>query len=377
MRLTLWAPRVLLLVCSAFFALSAGAATRDEFAESIRPVLAQNCAACHNPANPRNRINFLKANTAQDIESNRGLWRNVAAQLRNRTMPPVETKLTEEERLRVAAWIDNRLRQTACAVGDFAGAVALRRLNRREYHNTIRDLLGVDYNVSELFPNDGTGGSGFDTNGETLFIPPLLMERYLEAAQQILDRAIVTPDLQKTFTAAELLPAQSRASATAPRDLAPGKELTAMVSIYVDGDYRRAGRRRTQGRHGHARPQGGWRSRCPSHGATRRSRRFRRRPSGSGRRTRRRAASGLQRAGSSGARSAHALAGLRDGRPFPSSASLCSRGLPGPRPRKLALHYRLLGVEPGGEPLRPAKRPNRSCAPSCARPTGARWKPPT
>src|SRR6476619_5039946 len=95
-------------------------------------------------------------------------------------MPPVETKLSEDDRLRVAAWIDNRLRQTACAVGDFAGAVALRRLNRREYHNTIRDLLGVDFNVSELFPNDGTGGSGFDTYGETLFIPPLLMERYMD-----------------------------------------------------------------------------------------------------------------------------------------------------------------------------------------------------
>ena len=199
-------------------------------------LLAQNCAACHNPNNPRNRINFLKANTIQDIESNRGLWRNVAAQLRNRTMPPVETKLSEDDRLRVAAWIDNRLRQTACAVGDFAGAVALRRLNRREYHNTIRDLLGVDYNVSELFPNDGTGGSGFDTNGETLFIPPLLVERYVEAAQQILDRAIITPDLTKTYTAGELLPAQSPAN-TAPRDLAPGKELTATISIYVDGDY--------------------------------------------------------------------------------------------------------------------------------------------
>ena len=50
---------------------------------------------------------------------------NVAAQLRNRTMPPVETKLTEDDRLRVATWIENRLRQTACAVGDFAGAVTL------------------------------------------------------------------------------------------------------------------------------------------------------------------------------------------------------------------------------------------------------------
>src|SRR3954447_10311170 len=171
----------------------------DEFAQTIRPVLAQNCATCYNPSNPKNRINFLKAATSKDIESNRGLWKDVAVQLRNRTMPPVDSKLTEDDRLRVSTWIDNRLRQTACLVGEYAGAVALRRLNRREYHNTIRDLLGVDYNVSELFPADGTGGAGFDTNGETLFIPPLLMERYMEAAQQILDRAIVTPDLSKTF----------------------------------------------------------------------------------------------------------------------------------------------------------------------------------
>src|SRR6476646_7464210 len=152
-------------------------------------------------------------------------------------MPPVETKLSEDDRLRVAGWIDNRLRQTACAAGDFAGAVALRRLNRREYHNTIRDLLGVDYNVSELFPNDGTGGAGFDTNGETLFLPPLLMERYMEAAQQILDRAIVTPDLVKAFPASELLPAAKAATPVATRELAPGAELSAPISIYLDGDY--------------------------------------------------------------------------------------------------------------------------------------------
>ena len=130
--------------------------SRDEFAQSIRPVLAQNCSGCHNPGNAKNRINFLKANSTKDIEANRGLWRNVAAQLRNRTMPPVETKLTEDDRLRVSNWIENRLRQTACDAGEYAGAVALRRLNRREYHNTIRDLLAADFNVSGLFPNDGT-----------------------------------------------------------------------------------------------------------------------------------------------------------------------------------------------------------------------------
>src|SRR5450432_3792069 len=231
------APRTGLLAGAAMLALAAAAksAAKDEFSESIRPVLAQNCSACHNPANPKNRINFLKANTIQDIESNRGLWKDVAAQLRNRTMPPVETKLTEDDRLRVSTWIDNRLRQTACYAGEYAGAVALRRLNRREYHNTIRDLLGVDFNVSELFPGDGTGGAGFDTNGETLFVPPLLMERYLEAAQQILDRAIVTPALVKDFTASELLPAAAQSGGS--RELAPGQDLSAPVSVYVDGDY--------------------------------------------------------------------------------------------------------------------------------------------
>src|SRR3978361_2161091 len=165
-------PAAMIMLLSLGSAASAQPKPQDEFAQSIRPVLAQNCSACHNPNNPKNRVNFLKANTIQDIELNRGLWRNVAAQLRNRTMPPVETKLTEDERLHVAAWIDNRLRQTACAVGDFAGAVALRRLNRREYHNTVRDLLGVDYNVAELFPNDGTGGAGLASKGGEPLLPP-------------------------------------------------------------------------------------------------------------------------------------------------------------------------------------------------------------
>src|SRR5436309_11806166 len=95
-----------------------------EFA-GVRAVLAENCAACHNAAKARGPVNFLKAQTAKDIESDRGLWRNVAAQLRNRTMPPVASKLTEEDRIRVASWIENRLRETACSAGPFAGSPAI------------------------------------------------------------------------------------------------------------------------------------------------------------------------------------------------------------------------------------------------------------
>src|SRR5690606_11679672 len=131
--------------------------------------------------------------------------------------------------------IDAELERTACLVGDFAGAVAVRRLNRREYGNTIRDLLGVEFDAVGFFPADGSGGEGFDTNGETLYVPPLLMERYLEAAQAIADRVIVSPPLDRSFLPAELEPAIDSPAAT--RRVAPGEKLSALAAIYVDGEY--------------------------------------------------------------------------------------------------------------------------------------------
>ena len=347
------------MICALAVMASAQPNPADEFAQTVRPVLVQNCAACHNPNNPRNRVNFLKATTVQDIEANRGLWRNVAAQMRNRTMPPLETKLTEEERLRVGTWIDSRLRQTACAVGDYAGAVALRRLNRREYHNTIRDLLGVDYNVSELFPNDGTGGAGFDTNGETLFVPPLLMERYMEAAQQILDRAIVTPDVVKTFTAAEMLPAApgtvpgATPSSMAARDLVPGTPLSAPVSIYVDGDYDvRVAVERKDGM-GTLSLQVDGVSGVPLVAVAQGRGSFGGQAQGRGGRGGvRPPVLGVQVRLSRGVRM---LSVLAEGSPVPVLSLTLQQKAVAPNPERLALHYRLLGVEPGAEPLQARK----------------------
>src|SRR5262249_41641853 len=179
--------------------LACAADPSQEFVQTIRPVLVTHCSGCHSP-NSKNPANFLKATTAKAIEADRGLWRSVSVQLRNRTMPPGASKLTEADRLHVSRWVETQLRQTACSAGDFAGGGAVRRLNRREDRNTVRDLLGVDLDVAAVFPADGTGGAGFDTNGDTLYIQPLLMERYLQAAQQILDRAVVTPRMSRSFT---------------------------------------------------------------------------------------------------------------------------------------------------------------------------------
>lgn len=195
----------------------------DEFTAAIRPVLQQNCGTCHSPANPKARVDFLKAETVKDMEPRRILWRDVATQLRNRTMPPGGvSKLSEEDRLRVATWIETRLRETACSLGEYAGYVPPRRLNRREYHNTIRDLLGVDMNVGDLFPADESGGAGFDTNGETLYLPPMMLERYMDAAQKVLDRVIYTPAFSKA------LPAHA---------LGVGEDMSFEVKVFTAGQY--------------------------------------------------------------------------------------------------------------------------------------------
>lgn len=184
---------------------SAGA---DQFESAIRPALAQHCGACHSDASA-GRAAFLEARSESDVAARSSLWQSVAMQLRNRTMPPHPLPgPSVSERLRLADWIEHALRARACDTGLYAAPVTVRRLNRHEYSNTVSDLFGLRLDVAEMFPADGSGGEGFDNNGETLFLSPLLAERYLEVAEQVLDRVIVIPPLTRAFVAKDLLPGQ-------------------------------------------------------------------------------------------------------------------------------------------------------------------------
>lgn len=208
--------------------------TAAEFTSDIRPALVSYCADCHKKGKD---VPFLTAQTLDDLSHQRAVWRSVVAQLRNRTMPPPEEEQPEEkERIRLATWLDHALRETARDLPAFAGAITTRRLNRFEYDNTIRDLLGLELNYSETFPTDGGGGEGFNNNGETLFLPPILMERYLEAAQQILDNAIVSPPLQHRYGARDFLSATDGKPITADT-LEDGFESSVALGILIGGDY--------------------------------------------------------------------------------------------------------------------------------------------
>ena len=207
----------------------------DDFRNEIRPVLVEYCGGCHSPAS-ENSVRFLQATSAADMVGDRELWLNVAMQLRNRTMPPTGPQPSEPDRLKIATWIDRTMRESACESGERASAVTLRRLSRAEYQNTIRDLFGIRLQVAELFPVDGSGGEGFDNNAETLYLSPLLAERYLEVADRILDSVVIRPPLGRAFTARDLFPGRP-VDAHDSVEIAPGDSATREITFYEESDY--------------------------------------------------------------------------------------------------------------------------------------------
>lgn len=221
-------------------------ALAKQFADQIRPSLVEFCGDCHAPDDEDDPVGFLKSNVASDIISQRGIWASVAEQLHNRTMPPGDKQQpSEQQRLEAASWIQSYLESTACSQGEFAGAPVPRRLNRDQYTFAIEDLTGVAFDFVETFPADGGGGEGFDNNGETLFLPPLLMEKYLEVAQQVLDTVMVTEIVDMTFgirntgseKQLELVRVIDQQEAQ-PFTFSPGSRASTLVVIPSDNDFR-------------------------------------------------------------------------------------------------------------------------------------------
>ena len=198
----------------------------DEFEQTILPAIEKYCVDCHDPEDSKGDVKFLDVRTVKDVQVRRSAWRSVAVQLRNRTMPPPKKKNqpSDAERIELSRWIDDHLRKTACDGGAYAGQVKPRRLNRLEYNNTVQELFGVDLGFDESLPADGGTGEGFDNSGDALFLPPMLLERYLEAAHLIVDEAIQSPRMVKTIKSEELIRA--------------GGEVTALFRAYVTDDYR-------------------------------------------------------------------------------------------------------------------------------------------
>jgi hypothetical protein len=175
---------------AALFAASAfAAAPTTNYEKEIVPLLENYCYDCHGEGTKKGgfALDGYKSLDAhlRDTETWFNIWKNVQAQL----MPPADkTQPAAADRERLLHWIERAVFKVDPANPD-PGRVTIRRLNREEYRNTIFDLLGVKFDADEAFPADDTG-YGFDTIGDVLNISPLLMEKYLAAAQDIVGDAI-------------------------------------------------------------------------------------------------------------------------------------------------------------------------------------------
>ncbi len=124
------------------------------------------------------------------VKRDRRAWNKVLKRLKSEVMPPVDAdKPTAPERARAVQWLDHQLNDVDSSRPQDPGRVTVRRLNRTEYDNTVRDLLGVDFQPANDFPADDSG-FGFDDIGDVLTVPPLLLEKYLAAAEDIAERAV-------------------------------------------------------------------------------------------------------------------------------------------------------------------------------------------
>ena len=170
---------------------------RGSFEKDITPFLNDYCIRCHGGSKPKGKLALDSYKDESAVLKARGTWEAVAQRIRAREMPPPGKPQPPSEQIdRFLAWLDGRLSTHDCIGQMDPGRVTLRRLNRTEYNNTIRDLIGIDFKPADDFPADDVG-YGFDNIGDVLSLPPLLLEKYLAAAEKIIARAWAVPVLRQ------------------------------------------------------------------------------------------------------------------------------------------------------------------------------------
>ena len=160
--------------------------------------LGKYCVACHSGQNPKAELSLSAWQTGDDWAKNRKSALNVLKMVAQAEMPPEgKQQPSVEERAALQKWVEAAFAFADQHAKPDPGRVTMRRLNRTEYKNTVRDLIGVDFDPTQDFPSDDIG-HGFDNIGDVLTLSPVLMERYLAAAENIMTTAIMPNPPQPT-----------------------------------------------------------------------------------------------------------------------------------------------------------------------------------
>jgi mono/diheme cytochrome c family protein len=166
------------------------------FTKAVAPVLGKTCTQCHNSQFASGGFDAGPFLAPASVLNQRDGWDHILAKIRSGEMPPKGIPQPEAEIDTLLKYIQGELDRIDQNTKPDPGRVVAHRLNRNEYANTIRDLLGVEFRAQKDFPTDDSG-EGFDNIGEILTISPVLMEKYVAAAERIASRAVATDPLPK------------------------------------------------------------------------------------------------------------------------------------------------------------------------------------
>src|SRR5262245_39093321 len=166
-----------------------GSEAEPTFAKGVAPLLPKDCHSCRGGTKPKGGLALDKHKDESFVIKHKDVWDQVVQNVRNGVMPPEgKAKPTKDEVELLTSWIEKKMASVDCRQARNPGRVTIRRLNRAEYNNTIRDLVGVQFQPADDFPADDVG-YGFDNIGDVLSLPPIMLEKYLAAAEKIMAAA--------------------------------------------------------------------------------------------------------------------------------------------------------------------------------------------
>jgi hypothetical protein len=168
----------------------------DDYAKSVRPLVAKYCHECHTGKQPEADLDLSTFATLADVKKAPKVWQKVGEMIDGGQMPPKDAdQPTADERKAMQGWVRGHLKSEAKAHAGDPGRVTLRRLSNAEWTYTLRDLTGVDsLDPAKEFPIDGAAGEGFTNSGDALVMSPALLEKYLAAGKQVASHAVLLPD---------------------------------------------------------------------------------------------------------------------------------------------------------------------------------------
>jgi hypothetical protein len=219
-------------------ALACAAAEPPSFEKTVQPFVAKNCLMCHNTKTHSGELNLEMYRDSASFLKGRDTWEQVVAKVRSGEMPPKGLPRPSVADVKaVTNWIEGEYSRLDATLKPDPGRVTAHRLNRVEYDNTVQDLVGVNLRMAEEFPADDAG-YGFDNIGDVLSLSPVLMEKYLKAAEKIAKAAIVVGWTPMKPTR-EKFSAEANAERKAEKDPLPKRNPAALffVQDFPEGEY--------------------------------------------------------------------------------------------------------------------------------------------